>query len=141
MMRAVHEERNSGIYVVTLGGALNVRRAGEARQLFEELARQGVRQVVVDMGAVPFIDGRGLAALIGGFKSFGSDARNFRMVGVQDQPRLVFELTGFDRVFQVETHARGEERVCMDVVQLMQSRLRTRSAASALPAPGRHWAA
>ena len=86
---------------VKLNGALNLSRAEDVVQRFRDLAEQGVARVVVDLAEVPFMDSRGLAALIAGFKLFGADARNFRLVGLQDQPRLVLELTGFDRVFGV----------------------------------------
>jgi anti-anti-sigma regulatory factor len=56
--------------------------------------------VVVNLAEVPFIDGPGLAALVTGYKLF-SNGQNFRLAGLQIQPKLVLELTGFDRVFQV----------------------------------------
>jgi anti-anti-sigma factor len=88
------------MYRVKLSGALNRSRAQEVTQAFRELAGQGVRRVTVDLEQVPLIDSRGLAALIAGFKLFGADPHNFSLVGLQDQPRLVLELTGFDRIFQ-----------------------------------------
>lgn len=84
---------------VKLSGALNLSRAAEVIDLFRDLAGQGVARVVVDLKQVPFIDSRGLAALIAGFKLFGADPQNFGLVGLQEQPRLVLELTGFDRIF------------------------------------------
>jgi anti-anti-sigma factor len=88
-------------HVVNLSGALNASRAEGVIQLFREMAEQGVRRVVVNLEDVPFIDSRGLAALLAGYKIFGSERRNFRLTGVQDQPRLVFDLTGFDEVFEI----------------------------------------
>jgi anti-anti-sigma factor len=79
------------------------------------LSEQGVKRVLVNLEDVPFIDSRGLAALIAGYKMFGSDARNFRLVGIQDQPRLVFELTGFDHVFQPDVYSASDRP---DVVAL-----------------------
>jgi anti-anti-sigma factor len=85
---------------VKLSGALNLSRAEDIVRRFRELAEQGVGRVVVDLAEVPFIDSQGLRALIAGFKLFGGDPRNFRLVGLQEQPGLVLELTGFDRIFQ-----------------------------------------
>jgi anti-anti-sigma factor len=103
-MSLVHRESASDIHLVNLSGPLNVSRAADVVQLFRGLSEEGVERVVVNLAKVPFIDSRGLTALIAGYKIFGSDARNFRLTGIQDQPRLVFELTGFDRVFQICAH-------------------------------------
>jgi anti-anti-sigma factor len=100
-MLAVREKAVVDAYRVTLGGPLNVGQAGGLVQRFRDLSARGITRVVVDLEGVPFLDSRGLAALIAGYKLFGSDARNFRLVGVGIQPRLVLELTGFDRVFGI----------------------------------------
>ena len=91
--------------LVTLTGPLNALRAERVVQLFRDISDQGIERVVVNLEDVPFIDSPGLAALIAGYKIFGSDANNFRLIGVQDQPRLVFELTGFDYIFQTDGHS------------------------------------
>jgi anti-anti-sigma factor len=88
------------VYRVKLSGALNLSRVEEVLQGFRELTGRGVRRVMVDLAEVPFIDSQGLRALITGYKLFGADPHNFRLVGLQAQPRLVLELTGFDRIFQ-----------------------------------------
>jgi anti-anti-sigma regulatory factor len=64
------------------------------------MAAKGVERVLVNLAEVPFIDGPGLAALVTGYKLFGH-GQNFRLAKLQIQPKLVLELTGFDRVFQV----------------------------------------
>ncbi len=88
-------------YLVNLSGALSASRAEEVIQLFRGMAEQGVQGVVVNLEEVPFIDSRGLAALVAGYKLFGRAPQSFRLTGVQDQPRLVLELTGFDQVFEI----------------------------------------
>jgi anti-anti-sigma factor len=100
-MSVVYHELATGVQLVNLSGALNVRQADDVVQLFRDLSEQGIKRVVVNLEEVSFIDSRGLAALIAGYRIFGSDAQNFRLAGAQDQPRLVFELTGFDHVFQI----------------------------------------
>jgi anti-sigma B factor antagonist len=89
-----------GSHLVKLNGPLNARQSEVVRQLFRDMAADGIRRVVVDLEDVLFIDSSGLAALLAGFEVFGSKPQNFRLTGIQDQPRLVFELTGLDFVFQ-----------------------------------------
>jgi anti-anti-sigma factor len=88
------------VYLIELSGPLNVTHAEAVGQCFEEMAAKGVERVVVNLTRVPFIDGPGLATLITGYKLFGN-GHNFRLAGLQIQPKLVLELTGFDRLFQV----------------------------------------
>ena len=87
--------------VVSFNGALNARSAEEAKQTFRSLADQGVTQVIVDLNQVPFIDSSGLAALVSGLKTLGGEAANLKLAAPQSQARLLFELTMFDRVFEI----------------------------------------
>ncbi len=88
-------------YLVKLNGALNARSAEDTKQIFRDLADKGAKQVVVDLSGVPFIDSSGLAALVSGLKTYGGNAENLRLAAPQSQARLLFELTMFDRVFQI----------------------------------------
>lgn len=99
----IYQEQHigNGLHLVRLSGPLNGHRAEQIRQQFSRLAGQGIKQVIVDLAEVPLMDGRGLSALVAGYRSFGSQAQNFRLAALQDQPRLLFALTGFDRIFQL----------------------------------------
>src|SRR5512137_1553228 len=89
------------VSVVSLNGALNARSAEEAKQAFRNLVEKGVTMVVVDLQEVPFIDSSGLAALVSGLKTLGGEASNLKLAAPQSQARLLFELTMFDRVFEI----------------------------------------
>jgi anti-sigma B factor antagonist len=89
------------VNVVSLDGALNARSAEDAKQTFRDLVEQGVTQVIVDLENVPFIDSSGLAALVSGLKTLGGEAANLKLASPQSQARLLFELTMFDRVFEI----------------------------------------
>ena len=89
------------VSTVSFRGALNARSAEDAKQVFRDLIEQGVTQVVVDLQEVPFIDSSGLAALVSGLKTLGGEASNLKLAAPQSQARLLFELTMFDRVFEI----------------------------------------
>ena len=91
-------------YLISLSGPLNFTRSEDVVQRFRDLSERGIKRVTIDMENVPLIDSRGLAALIAGYKIFGSEAANFQLTAIQDQPRLVLELTGFDLIFQIDDH-------------------------------------
>jgi len=100
-MEISHNALGSDVYLVKMSGALNARSAEEAKQTFRDLSNKGAAQVIVDLAGVPFIDSSGLAALVSGLKTFGGEAKNLRLAAPQSQARLLFELTMFDRVFQI----------------------------------------
>lgn len=89
------------VSIVSLNGALNARSAEEAKQTFRHLVDQGASRVIVDLEEVPFIDSSGLAALVSGLKTLGGEASNLKLAAPQSQARLLFELTMFDRVFEI----------------------------------------
>ena len=92
---------SENVSIVVLNGALNARSAEEAKQTFRNLKEQEVSQVIVDLNEVPFIDSSGLAALVSGLKTLGGEASNLKLAAPQSQARLLFELTMFDRVFEI----------------------------------------
>jgi anti-sigma B factor antagonist len=103
-MKFLYREAAPDSYLVNLSGPLNVTRSEDVVRLFGDLSERGIQRLVIDMEHVPFIDSQGLAALIAGYEIFGSDVGTFQLTAVQDQPRLVLELTGFDRVFETNGH-------------------------------------
>jgi len=126
-MSLIYREMALDSYLVDLSGPLNISRSQDVVQLFRDLSERGIKRVVVNIEDVPFIDSQGLGALIAGYKIFGNDARNFRLIGIQDQPRLVFELTRFDHVFQTDVYSASDRP---EVVALRFGNLITSSNAS-----------
>ncbi len=100
-MEISYETISPTVSVVSFNGALNARSAEEAKQVFRDLTEKGVTQVVVDLQGVPFIDSSGLASLVSGLKTLGGEASNLKLAAPQSQARLLFELTMFDRVFEI----------------------------------------
>lgn len=101
-MAIVHNgEIAQGVHLITVSEALIGAQAAAFTQACQELSAQDIGQLVVDLEEVPLVDSRGLAALVAGYKLFGGDPQNFRLAGLQDQPKLVFDLTGFDHIFGI----------------------------------------
>ena len=100
-MEITRQSISKNVSIVALSGALNARSAEEAKQTFRNLVDQGVTQVIVDLHDVPFIDSSGLAALVSGLKTLGGESSNLKLAAPQSQARLLFELTMFDRVFEI----------------------------------------
>jgi len=90
-----------GWTVVTVSGEIDVSTAPRLRGLLLDLIQGGVRQLVVDLTWVEFIDSTGLGVLIGTFKRIrGHDGS---LVLVMDDPRVrrIFEITCLDTIFTI----------------------------------------
>jgi anti-sigma B factor antagonist len=117
-MRFARREVILNSHLLNLSGPLNINRSEYVVQLFRDLSERGIKRVVVNLEDVPFIDSHGLGALIAGYKIFGRNPQNFRLTGIQDQPLLVFELTGFDHVFGTSEHLGEKMAVSMAATPL-----------------------
>ncbi len=100
-MKILHNILETDIHLLKLIGPLSGAVSEEIKQTIKGIYDQGAKQIIVNLEEVPFIDSRGLAVLAVGLKFPGYDDRTFRLVAPQPQPKLVFELTGFDRIFQI----------------------------------------
>ncbi len=87
--------------VISLSGTLNARSADQVKDAFREIVGEGIRQVVLDLGDVPFIDSSGLAALVSGLKTLNEKEGSLKLASLQSQADLLFKLTMFDKVFEI----------------------------------------
>jgi anti-sigma B factor antagonist len=87
--------------IVALRGSLNARTASEVKKAITAAADRGVRQVVVDLEEVPFIDSSGLVVLISGARWLDSHGGRLKVVAPQPQVRLLFELTMSERILHI----------------------------------------
>jgi anti-sigma B factor antagonist len=99
-MAISHTILDDEVHVIHLNQSLYSRLATETMQLFRDISQQGAQKVIVNLENVPFIDSHGLAALVVGLKIFG-DGQNLRLAAPQEQPKLLFELTMFNRIFHI----------------------------------------
>jgi anti-anti-sigma factor len=95
-----HTVLENDLHLINLSQPLQAALARETMQLFRDISRQGAGRVIVNLEDVPFIDSHGLAALVVGLKIF-DDGENLRLAAPQAQPKLLFELTMFDRIFHI----------------------------------------
>jgi len=103
-MKLSYRELSTNRCLVKLSGPLMGDLAATLTEELNRLSKQGFKQVILDLAEVPLIDSRGLGALITGYRLFGRKAQHFRLAGLNDQARLLFDLTGFSRIFQTFEH-------------------------------------
>jgi len=87
--------------VVQVGGEVDVATAPRLRERLVDLVNHGRHRLVLDLGAVGFIDSTGLGVLIGVLKRIRTVDGSLRLVLVEPHVRKVFEITGLDGVFAI----------------------------------------
>ncbi len=87
--------------VITPEGILDCTKAEEFRQMVDEMLEAGVETILIDLKDITFIDSSGLGTLVVILKKVRGMDRKFCLCSVNDQVRMLFELTSMDRVFEV----------------------------------------
>jgi anti-sigma B factor antagonist len=101
-VRATTAQIGADAYVVSVTGELDIATAGKLSEELERTSNLGARRLIVDLVGLTFIDSVALGVLT-------EEARRLRSDGglcvvVSQDPRIlrVFEITGLDRIFQIE---------------------------------------
>lgn len=90
----------TGAAVLRLDGRLNMVSAPRLKASIDQTVEGGRPRIVVDLGAVTFMDSSGLGALIAGLKKARQASGDLRITGVTQQVATVLSLTNLDRVLR-----------------------------------------
>jgi len=106
--------RIHGVTVIGLDGHLDVAAAHQIKEKLTDLiladyVANGCSRIVLDLGAVPYMDSSGLATLITAMKQTRATGGGLKLCGLQDAVRSVLEMTGLDT--QIEVYADREAAV------------------------------
>jgi anti-anti-sigma factor len=82
-------------------GILDASECQKFRQEITEIAGSGAKIVLVDFKNVTFMDSSGLGALVLAFKALRSADIKLVLCSINEQVRILFELTGMDKVFEI----------------------------------------
>jgi len=92
---------SSAIKVIQPSGILDGTQANQFRQTIAEAVQGGVEIIVVDFKNVTFMDSSGLGALVLSLKTVRSAGAKLFLCSINDQIKMLFELTNMDRVFEI----------------------------------------
>jgi anti-anti-sigma factor len=101
------------IQVVEPTGILDSTKAESFRQSVEKLLDGGAETILIDLKDITFIDSSGLGTLVVLLKKVRSLNRSLSICSINDQVRMLFELTSMDRVFDLY-----EDRQAFEAAQL-----------------------
>lgn len=100
---AVNCEIKNGVGLVTVTGSLNAAIVESFRNQFGAWfqSQPGVKQVVVDLGGVSFMDSSGLGAPIGTFKRVAERGGDMNLARPQPNVKTVLEITRTNRILRL----------------------------------------
>ena len=92
---------NQPVQVVKLSGIVNTTSSQELREHMTQLLESGAKIVLVDCQDVSFMDSSALGALVLAFKTLRAADTRLVLCSINEQVRILLELTGMDKVFEI----------------------------------------
>lgn len=89
------------VKVVQPSGILDSTKAAQFRQEIGDIVESGANIVLLDFQNVTFMDSSGLGALVLAFKTVRAAGAKLFICSINEQIRILFELTSMDRVFEI----------------------------------------
>ena len=89
------------VQIIKLSGIINSANSQELREKITHLLKSGTKIVLVDCQDVTFMDSSALGALVLAFKSLRAADKKLFLCSINEQVRILFELTGMDKVFEI----------------------------------------
>ena len=91
------------VKVLQLNGNLDSTQSQDFKEKINEIIEQeGITEIIlVDFKDVTFMDSSGLGALVLAFKAVRATGRKLVVCSINEQVRILFELTGMDKIFEI----------------------------------------
>ncbi len=89
------------VKVIKLSGNLNAATSQEFRLNITDVMESGAKIILVDCQDVTFMDSSGLGALVLAFKTLRAANTKLVLCSINEQVRILFELTSMDKVFEI----------------------------------------
>ncbi|GAB1539257.1 STAS domain-containing protein [Scytonema sp. NUACC21] len=91
---------NPSVNVLQLSGVIDGSRGNELRSEVKDIMATGANIVLIDLQDVKFIDSSGLGALVSAMKVVRNSGGKLYVCSMNDQVKMLFELTKMDRIFE-----------------------------------------
>lgn len=92
---------NSVVQIIEPKGILDGTKTANFEQQVEKSIEIGVHTILIDFSDVTFMDSSGLGALVKVFKTLEAADVSLYLCSINEQIRMLFELTSMDRYFQI----------------------------------------
>lgn len=103
------------VKVLQFSGILGATQSQELREKIDEIIEKenSTKIVLVDLKDVTFMDSSGLGALVLAFKALRAVNRKLVICSINEQVRILCELTGMDKVFEIFPNQEEFNKVVM----------------------------
>ncbi|MDA0266420.1 MAG: STAS domain-containing protein [Cyanobacteria bacterium] len=92
---------DSRVKIIEPVGILDSTQADSFRQQVDDALADGAEKLLIDLTHISFVDSSGLGALVMVLKKVRAAQKEMFVCSINDQVRMLFELTSMDRVFEV----------------------------------------
>ncbi|MBT9315455.1 STAS domain-containing protein [Leptothoe spongobia] len=102
-----------GVHVIEPSGILDGTQTNSFRQQVDMALEKGTKILLIDLKDITFVDSSGLGVLVACLKNARAAGCKMYVCSINDQIRMLFELTSMDRVFEI-----FEDRAAFDATVL-----------------------
>jgi len=92
---------SQSVKIIKPVGILDATKSVDFRQKITEIEDISVKTILIDFQEVTFMDSSGLGALVLAFKTLRAADKKMAICSINEQVRILFELTGMDNVFEI----------------------------------------
>jgi anti-anti-sigma factor len=91
------------VRIIQLSGILDTTQSQVLKEKIQEILEKdnSIKTVLIDFKDVTFMDSSGLGALVLAFRALQDVDKKLVICSINEQVRILFELTGMDKVFEI----------------------------------------
>ncbi|OBQ39966.1 MAG: anti-anti-sigma factor [Anabaena sp. MDT14b] len=104
---------NQQVKVIAISGSFNATNSQNFQQSIKEVIDKRISIVLIDCHHVTFMDSSGLGALILTFKALQESGIKMVICSINEQVRMLFELTGMDGKFTIVPSQEAFENILL----------------------------
>lgn len=102
------------VYIVNVRGRLDQGLIPDLETKLDELLSAEHDQLVVDLSETTYVNSGGLRSLVTAWRRAKQSGGNLVLSGLNPRLQEIFELVGFDKVFQIYPTAKAAQRGLID---------------------------
>ena len=100
-------DNNKAAGTLAFHGRITVQNSGEMRAALRNVLSRKPPELAVDLSDVSYMDTSGVATLVEAARTARRQRTRLTLRGLCDQPRYLFEMTRFDRLFEAPAPEAG----------------------------------
>lgn len=108
-MKVWYVKGQKSIYIVYVQGRLDQRLTPDLEDTLNELLAAEHYELVVDLSETTYINSGGLRSLVSAWRRAKQSDGNLVLSGLNTRLQEIFELVGFDKVFQIYPTAKAAQ--------------------------------